>query len=103
MASLDAGIPPEDSPTNQNEPPSLFSRPENIDNYKTITDLRLQIEEADIEDYIRGFERGVKDDVLMIGSIGLEDVQVSQVTTWKIRENNNKNYRAGKIKEFEKK
>ena len=69
MVSLAEGIPPDDSPINQNDPPALFSRTENVDNYKNITDLRLQTEKADIEDYIRVFERGNKDDMLMIGSI----------------------------------
>ena len=75
MVSLAEGIPPDDSPINQNDPPALFSRTENVDNYKNITHLRLQTEKADIEDYIRVFERGNKDDMLMIGSIGLEVVQ----------------------------
>ena len=70
MVSLDGGIPPDDSPIDRNGPPSLFSLPENMDNYKC-----LQTEKADIEDYIRGFEWGNKDDMLMIGSIGLEVVQ----------------------------
>ena len=70
MVSLDGGIPPDDSPIDRNGPPSLFSLPENMDNYKC-----LQTEKADIEDYIRGFERGDKDDVLMIGIIGLEVVR----------------------------
>ena len=75
MVSLAEGIPPDDSPINKNDPPALFSRPENIDNYKNITDLRLQTEKVEIEDYVRVFERGNKDDMLMIGSIGLEVVQ----------------------------
>ena len=75
LVSLAEGIPPDDSPINKNDPPALFSRTENIDNYKNITDLRLQTEKADIEDYVRVFERGNKDDMLMIGSIGLEVVQ----------------------------
>ena len=75
MVSLAEGIPPDDSPINQNDPPALFSRTENIDNYKNITDMRLQTEKAEKEDYIRGFEWGNKDDMLMIGSIGLEVVQ----------------------------
>ena len=36
------------------------------------------IEKADIEDYIRVFERGNKDDMLMIDSIGLEVVQEAE-------------------------
>ena len=59
----------------QDEIAFLTSSTDNIDNYKNITDLRLQTEKADIEDYIRVFERGNKDDMLMIGSIGLEVVQ----------------------------
>ncbi len=37
----------------------------------------MQLEDEDIGDYVGQFEAGVKDDVLMIGSISLDDVQVS--------------------------
>ena len=76
MASLEDGVPTEDRPLPKEAPPSLFSRPGHISKYKKISDLRLEVEDEEIEDYIREFEQGIKDDVLMIGSIGLEDVQV---------------------------
>ena len=61
-------------------PPSLFTRPEHVASYEQITELKLQMEEAQIDDYLSQFEAGVRDDVLMIGSIRLEDIQVSTAT-----------------------
>ena len=58
------------------DPPSLFTRPEHLPNYKKISDLKLELEEEDIGPYMEDFDEGVKDDVLMIGSISLEEVQV---------------------------
>ncbi len=58
------------------EPPSLFTRPEHVPNYKKITDLKLELEEEDIGPYMEEFDEGVKDDLLMIGSISLDEVQV---------------------------
>ena len=34
------------------------------------------MEKPDIDDYVEKFETGVKDDVLLIGDISLEEVQV---------------------------
>ncbi|XP_074656241.1 uncharacterized protein LOC141909627 [Tubulanus polymorphus] len=56
-------------------PPSLFTRPEHVDSYKQIADLRLQIEEEEIRRYVEEFEQRIKDDVLMIGSISLDEIQ----------------------------
>ena len=74
MASLEDGQTDLDT---QHDPPSLFMRPEHVSKYKQITDLRMQLEEEDIGDYVGEFEDGVRDDVLMIGSIALDEVQVS--------------------------
>ncbi|XP_064652604.1 uncharacterized protein LOC135503146 [Lineus longissimus] len=56
-------------------PPSLFTRPEHVDNYKKISELRLEMEDIDIAPYVERFEDDVRDDILMIGSISLEEVQ----------------------------
>ncbi len=60
----------------ESEPPSLFTRPEHVPNFKKISELKLELEEDDIGPYVEEFDEGVKDDVLMIGSISLEEVQV---------------------------
>ena len=38
-------------------------------------ELKLQMEEEEMSPYLDHFEAGVKDDVVMLGSISLEDVQ----------------------------
>ena len=73
MASLDGR---DGSLDQHTEPPSLFTQPENVTSYKKISELKMQMEDADIGDYVGEFEEGIRDDVLMIGSIGLEEVQV---------------------------
>ena len=60
----------------EEEPPSLFTRQETADTYHKITELKMELEEEPIGDYVEDFEEGVRDDVLMIGSISLEEVQV---------------------------
>lgn len=39
------------------------------------SELRLQIEEEELKSYVLDFEEGIRDEVLMLGSISLEDVQ----------------------------
>lgn len=58
------------------QPPNLFTRPEHVPNYKKISELKLQLEEENIEEYVQEFDETVEDDMLMIGSISLEEVQV---------------------------
>ena len=49
--------------------------------YKRITERKTEMEESeDIDDYLGNFLDGVRDDVLMIGQISLEEVQVSEIT-----------------------
>ncbi|CAD5113719.1 DgyrCDS2883 [Dimorphilus gyrociliatus] len=57
------------------EMPSLFRQPENVPSYKKITELQCEIEKDKVEEYVSKFEEGVRDDVVMIGSISLEEVQ----------------------------
>ncbi|KAK7489378.1 hypothetical protein BaRGS_00019322 [Batillaria attramentaria] len=57
------------------EPPSLFARPEHVSNYEKISELRLEIEKEELAAYLADFERDVQDDVVMLGSISLEEVQ----------------------------
>ncbi|XP_013405388.1 uncharacterized protein LOC106170172 [Lingula anatina] len=56
-------------------PPALFTRPEHVPNYQKISELRLAMEEEDIQEYVEGFETDVRDEVLMIGNISLEEIQ----------------------------
>ncbi|KAL5014640.1 hypothetical protein ScPMuIL_008910 [Solemya velum] len=56
-------------------PPALFTRPEHVPNYSKISELRMAMEEASIEPYVDTFEEGVQDDVVMLGSISLDEVQ----------------------------
>lgn len=57
------------------EMPSLFRQPENVPTYKKITQLQSELEKEEVNEYISKFENDVKNDVLMIGSISLEEVQ----------------------------
>lgn len=60
---------------NHVQPPSLFSRPEHISNYEKISELQLEMEKEELSAYLAEFEREVEDEVIMIGSISLEEVQ----------------------------
>ncbi|XP_052761377.1 uncharacterized protein LOC128204074 isoform X2 [Mya arenaria] len=64
--------------SNVKQPPSLFSRPEHVDKYQKITKLKLEMEEQEMSPYLNQFEDGVKDDLLMIGNVSLEDVQAEE-------------------------
>ena len=77
MDTLDGG---ESDLEAERAPPELFKRPEHEPNYKTISSLKLEMEEEPIDPYIVRFEDDVKEDVLMIGNISLEEVQVITYT-----------------------
>ncbi|XP_035825164.1 uncharacterized protein LOC101851493 [Aplysia californica] len=49
--------------------------PEKVAVMEKIDELRLQIEEEELKSYLLDFEEGVRDDVVMVGSISLEEVQ----------------------------
>ncbi|XP_072021333.1 uncharacterized protein [Amphiura filiformis] len=72
MDELDGG---ESDLEAERAPPELFKRPEHEPNYKTISSLKIEMEEEPIDPYITRFEDDIKDDVLMIGNISLEEVQ----------------------------
>ncbi|PVD32684.1 hypothetical protein C0Q70_08129 [Pomacea canaliculata] len=57
------------------QPPSLFTQPEHIPNYERISELRLEIEQEEVAAYLADFEAAVAEDVVMLGSISLEEVQ----------------------------
>ncbi|XP_041361349.1 uncharacterized protein LOC121377431 [Gigantopelta aegis] len=59
----------------QRQPPSLFTRPEHVPNYQKISELRLEIEEAKLGPYLEDFADGVKDDVVLLGEISLDEIQ----------------------------
>ena len=56
-------------------PPTLYTRPDHVTKYKKISELRTEIEQEEIDPYVKEFEDGIRDDVLMVGSIRLEDIQ----------------------------
>lgn len=58
------------------EPPKLFSRQEHEERYGKIAQLKTEIQDDDVEPYLEQFFDAVTDDVLQIGSISLEEVQV---------------------------
>ncbi|XP_076438172.1 uncharacterized protein LOC143277267 isoform X2 [Babylonia areolata] len=57
------------------QPPSLFARPEHVPNYEKISELRQEMESEELAGYLAEFERGVEEDVVMLGSISLQEVQ----------------------------
>ncbi|XP_077989963.1 uncharacterized protein LOC144444426 [Glandiceps talaboti] len=57
------------------EPPLLFTKPEHEPQYQKIKELTLELEKEEIDPYVTEFDDKVRDDVLMIGNISLEDVQ----------------------------
>ena len=57
-------------------PPPLFSRPEHRLHREKIDDLKMQMSDPrPMGEYLDEFEQDVKNDVLMIGNISLEDIQ----------------------------
>ena len=60
-------------------PPPLFQRPEHRPHYERIDQLKSRIDEESVGitdlSYLDDFEEEVKEDVLMIGNVSLEEVQ----------------------------
>ncbi|RUS78905.1 hypothetical protein EGW08_013318, partial [Elysia chlorotica] len=54
---------------------NLGTQQDKVGIYKKIDDLRVQIEEEEFQSYLADFEDGVKDEVVLLGSISLEEVQ----------------------------
>jgi len=61
------------------EPPKLFSRQEHEEKYGKIAQLKTEMQDDEVEPYLEQFFDAVTDDVLQIGSISLEEVQVQCV------------------------
>ncbi|VDI72896.1 Hypothetical predicted protein [Mytilus galloprovincialis] len=59
----------------KDDPPALFTGPTHIPSYTKISELKLQIEKSELDPYLDHFEEGVKDEVVMLGQISLEEVQ----------------------------
>ncbi|OWF49741.1 uncharacterized protein LOC110451314 [Mizuhopecten yessoensis] len=59
----------------ERQPPALFTRPEHLPRFQKISELKQEIEDAELGPHLEQFEEGVKDDVVMLGQISLEDVQ----------------------------
>lgn len=57
------------------DPPALFTGPTHIPHFTKISELKLEIEKAELGEYLDEFEEGVKDEVVMLGQISLDEVQ----------------------------
>ncbi|KAJ8020621.1 hypothetical protein HOLleu_40259 [Holothuria leucospilota] len=72
LDTLDGG---ESDLETETEPPHLFQRPEQEPNYQEISNLRSTLEAESIDPYVDRFDDSIRDEVLMIGNISLEEVQ----------------------------
>ena len=59
---------------------SLFDSEKQQAKYGYIDELKLQMADSAVQEYVDDFHQNVEDEILMIGSISLEDVQVSPKT-----------------------
>jgi hypothetical protein len=55
---------------------NIFDSEKQKAKYEYIDELKLQMADAPVEKYVDDFHQNVEDEILMIGSISLEDVQV---------------------------
>ena len=55
---------------------NLFDSEKQKAKYQYIDELKLQMADSNVEKYVEDFHQDVEDEILMIGSITLEDVQV---------------------------
>ena len=59
-------------------PPELFTQPEHKHNFNNIQLLKYEVEEEHVQPYVDEFEEGAKDEVLVVGDISLEEIQVRE-------------------------
>ena len=59
---------------------TLFESDKQQAQYKYINELKTQMADSKVDEYIEDFHQNVEDEILMIGSISLEDVQVGKIT-----------------------
>lgn len=57
---------------------NLFESEKQKAKYEYIDELKLQMADSTVEKYVDDFHQNVEDEILMIGSITLEDVQVEK-------------------------
>jgi hypothetical protein len=55
---------------------NIFDSEKQKAKYQYIDELKLQMADSTVEKYVDDFHQNVQDEILMIGSITLEDVQV---------------------------
>ena len=65
----------------ETDAPELFSRQEHEEKYGKIAQLKTQLHDEEVEPYLEQFHDTVTDDVLQIGSISIQEVQVRQSNT----------------------
>lgn len=58
------------------EPPSLFTQAEHKHNFKNISLLTYEVKEDQVQDYLKEFDDQIEDDVLHVGKITVEEIQV---------------------------
>ena len=56
---------------------NIFDSEKQKAKYQYIDELKLQMADSTVEKYVDDFHQNVEDEILMIGSITLEDVQVN--------------------------
>ena len=61
----------------ETDAPELFSRQEHGERYGKIAQLRTELHDEPVEPFLEQFHDAVTDDVLQIGSISINEVQVS--------------------------
>lgn len=60
------------------EPPELFHpEAEHRHNYNNISLLKCEVEEEEVTPYVDEFDAGTQEDVLMVGKISLDEIQVT--------------------------
>lgn len=57
---------------------NIFDSEKQKAKYEYIDELKSQMVDSSVEKYVESFHRSIEDEILMIGSISLEHVQVSQ-------------------------
>lgn len=65
---------------------SIFESDKQHAKYKYIDELKLQMADSTVEKYVEDFHQDVEDEILMIGSISLEEVQVCHLASDFIKE-----------------
>lgn len=58
-------------------PPSLYENAQQREMHKYVEELQQSVADEEISLYLDEFERKVEEEIILVGNISLEDVQVS--------------------------